>query len=192
VIEDDSRPDPSFPQFLDSMWLAQLPSFDILKLTGDVASRQEFQAVPIATRAGRRICAPLHPSYASRCYIISRQGAARALRRLGVIDDSSDVMMFRRPMTSMRFLDVRPVLIETTNAESTLHADRWHNAPAPWWRPLLSWAPHRLALMERKARRFIAFLRAQGFAGFRRLEVIPLDAQPAAPQEAGARPVAQS
>lgn len=111
------------------------------------------------------------PSHAPRCYIVSRQGAARALRRLRVIDDSSDVMMFRCPMTNVRFLDVRPILIDMISFESTLQADRWHNAPAPWWRPILCWVLHRLALWERKVRRLMAFANACGLDGFRRLEL---------------------
>jgi glycosyl transferase, family 25 len=175
VIEDDGKPLSTFAEFLDADWLAALRPFDILKLAGDEASRKDLLAVPIARRAGRRICVPLHPSYSARCYIISREGAVRILRRLRRIDDSLDVMIFRRPMTNLRFLDVRPIVVGITGAASTLQADRWHNAPAPWWRPFLSWAPHRLALIERKARRCATFLRVLGPDGFRRLEVIPLE-----------------
>lgn len=175
VMEDDGKPLPTFPEFLDANWIAALRPFDILKLAGDEASRKELLAVPIASRAGRRVCVPLHPSYSARCYIISREGAARVLRRLRRIDDSLDVMIFRRPMIELRFMDVRPSVVGLTGAESTLHADRWHNAPASRWQPLLSWVPHRLALIERKARRYAAFLRVFGPRGLRRLEVIPLE-----------------
>src|SRR6202034_261523 len=79
VIEDDGEPHRTFPEFLDADWLATLPRFDILKLAGDEASSREMLAVPIARRAERPVWVPLHPSYASRCYIVSRQGAARVL-----------------------------------------------------------------------------------------------------------------
>ncbi len=174
VMEDDSKLDSTFPAFLDAGWLARLPPFDILKLASDWAGRRDDLAVPIARRGARQVCVPLHPSYSARCYVLSRRGAAQALRRLRVIDDSADFMIFRRPMTGMRFLDVRPIAVGITDAETT-QRDRWHDAAAPWWRPILSWAPHRLALMERKVRRYVVFLRALGPGGFRRLQVIPLE-----------------
>jgi glycosyl transferase, family 25 len=180
VMEDDGKPDSTFPEFLDADWLGKLPRFDILKLAGDEAGRRELLAVPLDCHAGHQICVPLHPSYSMRCYVVSRHGAQRVLRHLRRIDDSVDVMVFRRPMTGMRFLDVRPVVAGVTGAESTLHADRWRNAPAPWWRPILTWAPYRLALIERKARRYLTFLRTLGPGGFRRLEVIPLELKHAA------------
>lgn len=180
VIEDDGKPEETFPEFLDADWLIKLPRFDILKLAGDWASRRELFAVPIASHAGRRVCVPLHPSYSTRCYIVSRPGAARVLRRLRVLDDSADVIMFRRPMTTMRFLDIRPNPVGLTDAESTLQADRWFNAPVPWWRPILSWAPRRLAVIGPRLRRYAAFIHALGPSGFRRLEIISLDVECAA------------
>jgi glycosyl transferase, family 25 len=180
VLEDDGKPAAAFAEFLDADWLAGLPAFDFLKLAGEEGSSNELLAVPIGRRAGYRVCVPLHPSYSARGYIVSRRGAARALARLRLIDDSVDVMLFRRPRTALRFLDVRPGVVGMTGAESTLHAERWHGAPAPWWRPALSWAPHRLALMERKLRRYVGFLRALGPGGLRRIEVIPLEDKHAA------------
>jgi GR25 family glycosyltransferase involved in LPS biosynthesis len=176
VMEDDGQLDSTFPEFLDRDWLATLPPFDVLKLASDWAGRRDDLAVSIASRSTRQVCVPLHPSYSARCYVLSRRGAANALRRLRVIDDTTDFMIFRRPMTSMRFLDVRPIVVGLTGAETTQR--NWgRDAPAPWWRPILSWAPHRLVLMDRKVRRYLAFARALGAGGFRQLEIIPLEAR---------------
>ncbi len=174
VMEDDGQLDSTFPDFLDRDWLASLPPFDILKLASDWAGRRDDLAVPIASRSARQVCVPLHPSYSARCYVLSRKGAGNALRRLRVIDDTTDFMIFRRPMTSMRFLDVRPIVVGLTGAETT-QRNSGRDAPAPWWRPMLSWAPHRLVLMDRKVRRYLAFARTLGAGGFRRLEVVPLE-----------------
>jgi GR25 family glycosyltransferase involved in LPS biosynthesis len=173
VMEDDGKFDSALPEFLDRDWLATLPAFDVLKLASDWASRGDDLAVPVARRGARQICVPLHPSYSARCYILSRNGATQALRRLRVLDDTADYMLFRRPMTRMRFLDVRPIVVGVTEAKTTQrHYGR--EAPAPWWRPILGWLPHRLILWDRKARRYRAFVRALGLRGFRRLEVVPL------------------
>jgi glycosyl transferase family 25 len=174
IMEDDARPGMALPGFLDVDWLRQLPPFDILKLTGDRASKRDDIAMPISNRHGYRICAPVHPSYGASGYVVSGEGAERLLRRLDVIDDTSDVMMFRSPMTIGRFLDVRPNLVARAEFDSLLHADRGRNAQMAWWRPLASWGPHRLALIRRKVRRYVAFGRAWGFGGFRRTENIPL------------------
>ena len=174
VMEDDGELGASFPDFLDRDWLASLPPFDILKLASDWAGRRDDLAVPIGSRSGRRVCVPLHPSYSARCYVLSRKGAGNALRRLRVIDDTADFMIFRRPMTSMRFLDIRPIVVGLTGAETT-QRNSGRDAPAPWWRPIVSWAPHRLVLMDRKVRRYLTFARTLGAGGFRRLEVIPLE-----------------
>jgi hypothetical protein len=173
VMEDDAKFDSAFPEFLDRDWLATLPAFDALKLACDWASRGDDFAVPIAWRGARQICVPLHPSYSARCYILSRKGACQALRRLRVLDDTADYMLFRRPMTRMRFLDVRPIVVGVTDAKTT-QRNYGPDAPAPWWRPILSWMPHRLVLWDRKVRRYLAFVRALGLGGFRRLEVVPL------------------
>jgi glycosyl transferase, family 25 len=192
VMEDDGELDLTFPEFLDRDWLETLPPFDILKLASDWAGRRDDLAVPIGSRSGRQVCVPLHPSYSARCYVLSRKGAGNALRRLRVIDDTADFMIFRRPMTSMRFLDVRPIVVGLTGAETTQR--NWgRDAPAPWWRPILSWAPHRLVLMDRKVRRYLAFARTLGAGGFRRLEVIPLEVRHSAAatsQAAQSRPAA--
>jgi len=176
VMEDDSKVDSTFREFLDRDWLATLPAFDALKLACDWAGRRDDLAVPIAQRGTRQVCVPLHPSYSARCYILSRKGAGNALRRLRVIDDTPDHMLFRRPMISMRFLDVRPILVGLADHKTT-QRDVGPDAPAPWWRPILGWMPHRLVLWDRKVRRYLAFVRALGLGGFRRLEVVPLRMQ---------------
>ena len=159
VMEDDGKFDATFAEFLDRDWLATLPTFDALKLACDWASRGDDLAVPISGRGARQICVPLHPSYSARCYILSRNGAGQALRR--------------RPATRMRFLDVRPIVVGVTDAKTTQRS-YGRDAPAPWWRPILSWMPHRLVLWDRKVRRYLAFVRALGPSGFRRLQVLPL------------------
>ena len=120
----------------------------------------------------RQVCVPLQPSYSMRCCVLSREGALRALRRLRVINDSADVMLFRHPPPSMRFLDVRPTPVTLTDAGTT-QRERWREAPAAPWRPALSWLPRQLALMERIIRRYIAFLRAVGPRGFFRVRSHP-------------------
>ena len=192
VMEDDGKLDATFPDFLDRDRLATLPPFDILKLASDWAGRRDDLAVAVARHGARQVCVPLHPSYSARCYVLSRRGAGNALRRLRVIDDTADFMIFRRPMICMRFLDVRPIVVGLTGAETTQR--NWgRDAPAPWWRPILSWAPHRLVLMDRKVRRYLAFARTLGAGGFRRLEVIPLEVRRSAAaggQAAQSRPAA--
>jgi GR25 family glycosyltransferase involved in LPS biosynthesis len=173
IMEDDARLDSTFPEFIDADWLSLLPPFDALKLACDWAGYRDDLAVPVASCGRRQVCVPLHPSYSARSYVLSREGAIRALRRMRVIDDSADLMLFRRPLPSMRFLDVRPVPVTLTDAGTT-QRERWRDAPAPAWRPALSWLPHRLVLMERKIRRYIAFVRAVGPDGFCRVRVIPL------------------
>lgn len=117
--EDDGKFDATLAEFLDRDWLATLPTFDALKLACDWASRGDDLAVPISGRGTRQICVPLHPSYSARCYILSRNGAGQALRRMRVIDDTADYMLFRRPATHMRFLDVRPIVVGVTDAKTT-------------------------------------------------------------------------
>ena len=174
ILEDDADPQGDFTAFLDPRWLTGLPRFDLLKLAGDASKLKEMRAVVVGSHAGRNVCVPLNPSYSTRAYIVSIAGARRVLARSPHVEYSSDVYLFRAPHPATRFLDIRPFPVGTTNVASTLAAERWAQAPASAWRPLLTWLPHRTMLMGQRVRRLVAFLRSQGIGGLRRLRTIPV------------------
>ena len=173
-MEDDALLDLTFSEFIDADWPSLLPPFDVSQACLRLGWAGMIWQCLSLRAAGGQVCVPLQPSYSMRCCVLSREGALRALRRLRVINDSADVMLFRHPPPSMRFLDVRPTPVTLTDAGTT-QRERWREAPAAPWRPALSWLPRQLALMERIIRRYIAFLRAVGPRGFFRVRVIPLN-----------------
>jgi GR25 family glycosyltransferase involved in LPS biosynthesis len=176
ILEDDTQLNAVLRDFLDPDWLASLPLFDILKLAGDRINSADMLAVPIEKRSGWQICVPLHPGYGAGAYIVSRAGAERILKRSKFVKDSLDVQFFRRPDPFMRFLDVRPFPIQINNEfPSFLAAQRWANVPVSRMRAKASWLPHRLILWDRRIRRLVAFVNAQGISGFARLRTIPTE-----------------
>lgn len=182
VLEDDAVPAGNFREFLDSVWLRSLPRFDILKLASDSAGRKDFLAVPVAARAGAQICVPLRPSYSARAYIVSQSGARRTLARSGVVVDTADVFLFRRPAPTARILDVRPIAVMSSRQPTTLGGDQGPRASKPWWWRIASWGPHRLALADRFVRRYLAFFGSQGIGGLARLQRIPFVADAPRPR----------
>ena len=143
-----------------------------MKLAGDCDLGRDLLALPLATHAGRRVCAPLHPSYGARAYIVSNEGARRSLARSDVIVDTIDVFLFRVPSPTARIIDVRPFPATSDDLPSTLASDRDRNAAAPWWRPIVAFVPYSLATIGRKVRRYLAFVGAHGVGALSRLEIL--------------------
>ena len=79
ILEDDARLSGDFAEFLDQPWLESLAAFDILKFGGDRPKRQDERALVVGTHRGRRVCAPIHPTYSAIGYVVSRSGAQKAL-----------------------------------------------------------------------------------------------------------------
>lgn len=169
VLEDDAKPDASFPEFLDAGWLAGIAPFDLLKLSSTGLTGSDMRVLPLGSHAGRTLCAPLHPLYGAAAYIVSLAGAKRNLARASAIVESADVFLFRHPRPDARILEVRPCPVVPSGAQRL----QIRATASVWWR-LLSALPRTLALLEYKPRRYLAFIRAHGFGALKKLEDIPL------------------
>ncbi len=169
VLEDDAKPDASFPAFLDSAWLAGISPFDLLKLSSTGLTGSDMRTLRLGSHAGRALCAPLHPLYGAAAYIVSLAGARRNLARSSFVADSADVLLFRHPRADARILELRPYPVVQSRAPS-LQIKSVSTAR----RRLLGWLPRRLALLEHSPRRYLAFIRAHGLRALTKLEDIPL------------------
>lgn len=169
VLEDDAKPDASFPEFLDAGWLAGVAPFDLLKLSSTGLTGSDMRVLPLGSHAGRTLCAPLHPLYGAAAYIVSLAGAKRNLARASAMAESADVFLFRHPRPDARILEVRPCPVVPSGAPRL----QIRATATAWWRAL-SMLPRTLALLEYKPRRYLAFIRAHGLSALKKLEDIPL------------------
>jgi glycosyl transferase family 25 len=169
VLEDDAKPDASFPAFLDPGWLAGIGPFDLLKLSSTGLTGSDMRTLRLGAHAGRALCAPLHPLYGAAAYTVSLAGARRNLARASAMAESADVFLFRHPRPDARILEVRPCPVVPSGAPRL----QIRATATAWWRAL-SMLPRTLALLEYKPRRYLAFIRAHGLWALKKLEDIPL------------------